>query len=436
VIDDGLSDAGIGGMERAVDLLADFARGGHQVVLLTSRSELADRLRAMEIMVHELPPPAGKAFEIESVVRIEPDRGVEHALSTSPSSAQPYDHGRPAHAGNGRVAPRPGEDRAPRTLAYHVSSCEEFPGELTDRARSPRGVRATVSQSNEELDAAPGDSSAIEEALAITPDSLELLRKLGLCRVGDLRRADADDAARRLRYTGITASMIRDWQARCRDWSQASRRTSSEPRPQAAKNVHSDHEAARHTPARSANAAPKLAARPEAERAEHSTETVAEGPVILAAGASSSRGGPRFYLDAGNSIADSPSIGPRMGEQLKAIGIHTVADLLKADPHSAAEQLHNRRVVAETIRQWQQQALLASRIPGLRGHDAQILVACGITRPEELAATRAENLWAKVEPFSETVEGKRIIRNGKPPDVEEVRDWIRWAAHARSSRAA
>ena len=33
-------------------------------------------------------------------------------------------------------------------------------------------------------------------------------------------------------------------------------------------------------------------------------------------------------------------------------------------------------------------------------------------------------------------EGERIIRNGKKPDLDEVSDWIRWAQHARSLRAA
>ena len=65
-----------------------------------------------------------------------------------------------------------------------------------------------------------------------------------------------------------------------------------------------------------------------------------------------------------------------------------------------------------------------------------ILVACGITDPEALATTKAADLWTKVRPFAETSEGKRIIRNGKAPDFDEVNDWIQWARHARKLQAA
>jgi hypothetical protein len=144
----------------------------------------------------------------------------------------------------------------------------------------------------------------------------------------------------------------------------------------------------------------------------------------------------RFYLDTTDAIEDAPSIGPRMAERLYATGIKTVADFLRADAADLATRLNNRRITVETIRQWQQQTILACRIPELRGHDAQILVACGVTDPETLAKLDPAELWKKVEPFAESIEGKRIIRSGKAPDFEEVYDWIRWAAHARALRAA
>ena len=76
------------------------------------------------------------------------------------------------------------------------------------------------------------------------------------------------------------------------------------------------------------------------------------------------------------------------------------------------------------------------QVPELRGHDAQILVACGITTPEDLAAKKPASLLAIVEPFSRTKEGERIIRNGKIPDLTEVTEWIQWAANARAFKAA
>jgi hypothetical protein len=148
------------------------------------------------------------------------------------------------------------------------------------------------------------------------------------------------------------------------------------------------------------------------------------------------RTGWRFYLDRSADVVDAPSIGPRTAEKLIEIGIRTVDDLLKADPITVAEKLKNRRMNANTIEQWQQQTTLACRVPQLRGHDAQILVALGITDPQTLAQADVETLWAKVAPFVDTKEGKRIIRNGKEPDLNEVQDWIRWAQAARALHAA
>jgi hypothetical protein len=144
----------------------------------------------------------------------------------------------------------------------------------------------------------------------------------------------------------------------------------------------------------------------------------------------------RFYLNTVDPLEDAPSIGPRTAERFERIGIRTVADFLRADPETTAGRLKHRYIKAETIRQWQQQAALVCRIPQLRGHDAQILVACGIHEPETLASTDPTALWHKVEPFSDTSEGRRIIRSGKAPDFAEVYDWIQWASHARQLRAA
>jgi len=72
----------------------------------------------------------------------------------------------------------------------------------------------------------------------------------------------------------------------------------------------------------------------------------------------------------------------------------------------------------------------------LRGNDSQILVACGVSTPEVLASKTPEDLLAKVLPFVDSGEGKRILRNGRRPDLAAVTDWIQWAANARPFRAA
>jgi hypothetical protein len=93
-------------------------------------------------------------------------------------------------------------------------------------------------------------------------------------------------------------------------------------------------------------------------------------------------------------------------------------------------------VSAETVRHWQLQAQLVCRVPNLRGHDAQILVACGVIDAEGLARSDGSSLWQRVDQYCVSAEGKRVLRSGKKPDLKQVQSWIQWAASARQLRAA
>jgi predicted flap endonuclease-1-like 5' DNA nuclease len=410
VVDDDMLAAEPTAARRAVEVLAEFAQAGHQVVLLTSRDELAARLRQQGVAVHELPAlsrPAPQRDPRPAVAPPPPPRLVE----TWP--------------GTGDVPHR----RSDQAHGYNVWSCEEFPGELTDRADLPQTARTPP---DDEAEASLLDATPIEDALDIDAESLGLLRKIGIARASDLLRVDADDAARRLHHTGITAATVRQWQDRCRQWRRGRReRTLGQRRLSSGRSLRIDGQAAGHALWRPIRTALDAAAPFDGDSADESADAAWEQPAARPVAAAEAPRGLRFYLDPADSVVDAPSIGPRMAEQLEALGIRTVAQLLAADPSGIAARLDNRRVAAETVRQWQRQAALASRIPGLRGHDAQILVACGITQPEELAVAAADALWAQVAPFSETNEGKRIIRNGPSPDLDEVRDWIHWASLAR-----
>ena len=144
----------------------------------------------------------------------------------------------------------------------------------------------------------------------------------------------------------------------------------------------------------------------------------------------------RFYLHRESPVVDAPSIGERMAERLQGIEIYTVDDLLNSDPESVAAELDHRRVDADTVVQWQQQATLVCRVPMLRGHDAQLLVAAEVVTPESLAEYDAEELFGMIEPIAHSNDGKRILRGGKLPDLQEITDWISFAQHTRELRAA
>ncbi len=144
----------------------------------------------------------------------------------------------------------------------------------------------------------------------------------------------------------------------------------------------------------------------------------------------------QFFLDEADDISAAPSIGSKTAERMHRIGIRTVSDLLHGSPKDISSRVDNRRMSAKTIEQWQKQSYLMCRVPNLRGHDAQILVACGICEPEQLAAMDADTLLGIVGPFSKTKEGGRILRTGKKPDRNEVSEWIDAAAHCRELHAA
>ena len=144
----------------------------------------------------------------------------------------------------------------------------------------------------------------------------------------------------------------------------------------------------------------------------------------------------RFHLELTSAVADAPSIGPKTARQLQKVRVRTVADLLRLNPEQASAKIGTRHITPQVVRDWQDQARLVCRIPQLRGHDAQILVACGYTEPEQLAGARDQEVLARVQPFCTTSEGQRVLRSSSPPDLAEIGDWIRWAQTARRLEAA
>ncbi len=151
---------------------------------------------------------------------------------------------------------------------------------------------------------------------------------------------------------------------------------------------------------------------------------------------STSRETLRFYLQRSDDVEAAPSIGKKTAKRLSRVGIRTVEQLLTADPEATADRLNVRHIQTETIIEWQQQAKLVCRIPNLRGHDAQLLVASGYTSPESVAGADADEVLSLVEDFAGTHDGQRIIRGGTEPDLDEVNNWISWAGQARSLKAA
>ena len=140
----------------------------------------------------------------------------------------------------------------------------------------------------------------------------------------------------------------------------------------------------------------------------------------------------KFHLNLDSPVEDAPSIGPKTARRFEAIGIRTVRQLIDCDPEPTASRLRASFIDAEVVERWQRQATLVCRVPRLRGHDAQMLVGCGVYEAEALARLQAEALLGDVDDFLATSEGEKTLRGAERPDLAEVEGWIAAARQARS----
>ena len=129
-------------------------------------------------------------------------------------------------------------------------------------------------------------------------------------------------------------------------------------------------------------------------------------------------------------VVDAPSIGRKTAKQLARAGITTIGDLLDCDPEMVELELNVRHITAEAIRAWQDQTQLMIDVPGLRVHDAQLLVGAGITTREDLANASARTIFELAMEFLSTPEGERVLRDDQVLNEDEVEGWIELAQDA------
>ncbi|MEZ6057088.1 MAG: DUF4332 domain-containing protein [Planctomycetaceae bacterium] len=145
---------------------------------------------------------------------------------------------------------------------------------------------------------------------------------------------------------------------------------------------------------------------------------------------------PRFYLNLTDPIVDAPSIGNKTAARLQGVGIKNVGTFLAADVDELAEHLGVDYITPKRLTMWQRQSRLMCTVPGLRGHDVQILVACCIYDADTLADQRAEELQDRAQRFVESPAASRLLRDPQPPDLAEVERWIEYAHQSRQLDAA
>lgn len=145
---------------------------------------------------------------------------------------------------------------------------------------------------------------------------------------------------------------------------------------------------------------------------------------------------PRTYLQPGDPVEKAPSIGPKTAAHLERAGVKMVGDLLMQPADALARRVNQKHIDAAEIAAWQSQSQLMCDVPGLRGHDAQLLVGCGVTTASALARQDASALLSKVTAFAKTSAGERLLRDSAPPDAAEVLSWITAAKASQKAIAA
>lgn len=141
----------------------------------------------------------------------------------------------------------------------------------------------------------------------------------------------------------------------------------------------------------------------------------------------------RPYLALGDDIERAPSIGPRTAERMAPLGVKTVADFLAADPAAVAAGAKSRYMTAETIRLWQDQCRLMLDVPGLRGSHVELLAGAGYRTADSLASADPDKLCADVLAFASSDAGRRLLRDGPPPNIDRIKGWLSAATEARKA---
>ena len=116
-------------------------------------------------------------------------------------------------------------------------------------------------------------------------------------------------------------------------------------------------------------------------------------------------------------------IGPRLGEELRGLGITSIRDFLTADPVVIGEKTRLSQEAAENLQVMAQLQM----IPGITKKDAELLAEAGIKSRKELAGQDLIQLSRKVGEIAKIYVDQGKISDDDYPTIEEISSWIRTA---------
>ncbi|MDH5623469.1 MAG: DUF4332 domain-containing protein, partial [Candidatus Bathyarchaeota archaeon] len=134
---------------------------------------------------------------------------------------------------------------------------------------------------------------------------------------------------------------------------------------------------------------------------------------------------PEPRLKSQDNPEEIKGIGPRLGEELRAIGITNVGELIVADPALIDEKTRVSRDMAERLQATAQLRM----IPSVDENDAEMLVDAGVTSMRELADQNLVQLGRKISEIAKTYIEEGKISKDENPTIEEVSSWIRMARY-------
>ena len=141
----------------------------------------------------------------------------------------------------------------------------------------------------------------------------------------------------------------------------------------------------------------------------------------------------RERLSVLSPVVEAPSIGPKTASRLEQVNIHTIGDLLEANPEETASALSVRYITKKTLTDWQDQTRLMLDAPGLRVLDSQILVGAGIRSADDLAKSSAKSVLEAATNFLDTPGGARVLWGAdNTVGEQEVKQWIDCAKSVRT----
>ena len=432
-------------------VLDEFSRAGHQLLVFTEDREAKRRFATLSATL----------FDLEGIRRTNPtNRGTSHTTSR-------LDTDMPL---------------ATESLATKPSPAVQMTGtriirETHDGQTTPVLRLATVDgESKQEEIFYLTENSSFGEFPVLGAETSTLFQHVNICSIGDLLAADSATIAQQLDRDGITTETVQLWQIHMSLMCHVPNLTLDDAQVLAANGIESPEDLfevevesllrsiegfLRSDPGRPFERASghytrsclgrwRAGARRYRDRWQRSSRRYSgwqsrrssrrgnsspqpeERPPIVR----KNRRPRKFHLSRAQDVEDAPSIGPKTATRLAKVGIRTIADLLHADPESTAGELDVNHISAATIAAWQHQSRLVCQIPELRGYAAQLLVACGLTQPQQIANTAADELVSQILSFCQTKEGQRVLRSGDAPKREKIARWIDLATHSRPLEAA